>query len=154
MQILSTIFEKRTADAFRSLGFEIEALGQGTGRNADALALARRERFALIIDAKVRIKGYELGTEDRKFLEYARNHGAELKRQGLANIYFVVVGSAFRENDLKKLTERLSESPIRSVDLITASALMRLVEQSIRNRCSFSLDDFQKELFGNKIIST
>ena len=59
---LSTAFEKRTADAFRSLGFEIKPLGQGTGRNADVLALAPRERFALIVDAKVRTKGYELGT--------------------------------------------------------------------------------------------
>lgn len=41
------------------------------GRNADALALAPRERFAVIIDAKVRSTGYVLGTEDRRFLEYA-----------------------------------------------------------------------------------
>jgi hypothetical protein len=150
---LSTAFEKRTADAFRSLGFEIKSLGQGTGRNADVLALALRERFALIIDAKVRTKGYELGTEDRKFLEYARNHGTELKRQGFDNIYFVVVGGGFREGDLKKLTEYLSGSPIRSVDLITASALIRLVEESIRYRSTFSLVDFEKHLFGNKIIA-
>jgi hypothetical protein len=36
-------------------------------RNADALALAPKERFAVIIDAKVRSAGYVLGTEDRKF---------------------------------------------------------------------------------------
>ena len=40
---VSTLFERRTADAFRCLGFEIQHLGQGTGRNPDVIALARRE---------------------------------------------------------------------------------------------------------------
>ena len=149
----ATLFERRTADAFRCLGFEISTLGQGTGRKPDALALASRERFAIIIDAKIRSNGYVLGTEDRKFLEYARVQGAELKRQGFDNLYFVVVAPSFRESDLKKLTEYLSDSPIRSVDLITASALMRLVEESIRERSKFSLSDFGQQLFGNKIIA-
>jgi len=109
---ISMIFERRTADAFRCLGFEISQLGQGTGRNADVLALAPRERFAVIIDAKVRSAGYLLGTEDRKFLEYAQNHGSELQRQGFEKVYFVVVGSSFKEGDLKKLTDALSASPI------------------------------------------
>ena len=151
---VATLFERRTADAFRCLGFEISTLGQGTGRKPDALALASRERFAIIIDAKVRSNGYVLGTEDRKFLEYARVQGAELKRQGFDNLYFVVVAPSFKESDLKKLTEYLSDSPIRSVDLITASALMRLVEESIRERSRFSLSDFGQQLFGNKIIAT
>ena len=153
-QSIPTIFERRTADAFRCLGFEISQLGQGTGRNADALALAPRERFAVIIDAKVRSAGYVLGTEDRKFLEYARSHGAELQRQGYENLYFVVVGSAFKEGVLRKLTDALSSSPIRSANLLTASALMRLVEDSIRDRSKFSLGDFERQLFAHKIIAT
>lgn len=44
------------------------------------------ERFAVIIDAKLRSAGYVLGTEDRKFLEYARSHGAELQRQGFEKV--------------------------------------------------------------------
>ena len=149
----ATLFERRTADAFRCLGLDISPLGQGTGRKPDALALATRERFAIIIDAKVRSTGYVLGTEDHKFLEYARAQGTELKRQGFENLYFVVVGPSFRDGDLKKLTEYLSDSPIRSVDLITASALMRFVEESIRERSKFSLSDFGQQLFGNKIIA-
>ena len=115
--------------------------------------LAHRERFAIIIDAKMRSSGYVLGTEDRKFLENARSQGAELKRQGFDNLYFVVVAPSFKDSDLKKLTEYLSDSPIRSVDLITAAALMRLVEESIRERSRFSLSDFSQQLFGNKIIA-
>jgi hypothetical protein len=151
---VSTLFERRTADAFRSLGFEMRPLGQGTGRNPDAIALATKERFAILIDAKVRVNGYALGTEDRKFLEYAQSHGKELQRQGFEKIYLVVVGSSFRESDLKKLTEYLSESPARSVDMITATALIRIVEESIRERSTFTLSAFEKQLFGNKIISS
>lgn len=135
------------------MGFEISSLGQGTGRKPDALALASRDRFAVIIDAKVRAGGYVLGTEDRKFLEYARAQGTELKRQGSDSLYFAVVGPSFRDGDLRKLTEYLSDSPIRSIDLITASALMRLVEDSIKERSRFALSDFGQQLFGNKIIA-
>ena len=151
---VSTLFERRTADAFRSLGFEVRPLGQGTGRNPDAIALATKERFAILIDAKVRANGYTLGTEDRKFLEYALDHGKELQRQGFEKVYLVVVGSSFRESDLKKLTEYLSESPARSVDMISAAALIRIVEESIRERSTFTLSAFEKQLFGNKIISS
>lgn len=150
---LSTLFERRTADAFRCLGFDVQPLGQGSGRNPDSLALATRERYALIIDAKVRLNGYVLGTEDRKFLEYAVNCDRELQRQGYEKLYFVVVGSSFRESDLKKLSDYLSQSHIRSIALITATALMRIVEESIRNRKQFSLADLDSKLFGNKIIS-
>lgn len=150
---IALLFERRTADAFRCLGFEVRPLGQGRGRNADSLAMAQRERFGLIIDAKVRSSGYVLGTEDRKFLEYAKNHGSELQRQGLERLYFVVVGPSFREQDLQKLTENLSESPIRNVILVTASALMRMVEESIQYRSGFTLFDLEKKFFGNKIIS-
>jgi hypothetical protein len=151
---VSTLFERRTSDAFRCLGFEMRPLGQGTGRNPDAIALATKERFAILIDAKVRVNGYALGTEDRKFLEYALTHGKELQRQGFEKVYLVVVGSSFRESDLRKLTEYLSESPARSVDMITATALIRIVEESIRERTAFTLSTFEKQLFGNKIISS
>jgi hypothetical protein len=151
---VSTLFERRTSDAFRCLGFEMRPLGQGTGRNPDAIALATKERFAILIDAKVRVNGYALGTEDRKFLEYALTHGKELQRQGIEKVYLVVVGPSFRESDLKRLTEYLSESPARSVDMITATALIRIVEESIRERSAFTLSTFEKQLFGNKIISS
>ena len=120
-------------------GFEMKQLGQGTGRNADCIATAVRERVALIIDAKVRANGYTLGTEDRKFLEYAVTHSTELQKQGFEGIYLVVVGPSFRESDLKKLGDYLSRTPIRSVDMITARALMRMVEESIRERSTFSI---------------
>jgi hypothetical protein len=151
---VSTLFERRTADAFRGLGFEVTPFGQGTGRKPAFVALAPRDRFAVIIDAKVRSAGYVVGTEDRKFLEYARERGADLRRQGFAKVYFVVVGPSFKESDLKKLTEYFADSPISSIDLLTAPALMRMIEESTKERNQFSLEKLSRELFGHKVFAT
>ncbi|HVZ09731.1 hypothetical protein [Rhodopila sp.] len=43
---------------------------------------------------------------------------------------------------------------IRSANLVTASALMRLVEDSIRDWSKFSLGDFERQLFAHKVIET
>ncbi|MBI4309102.1 MAG: hypothetical protein HY591_02100 [Candidatus Omnitrophica bacterium] len=151
-QSAALLFERRCADAFQCLGFKIENLGQGKGRVPDFIALANRERFVLIVDAKSRSEGYVLGTEDRKFLEYAVKHGRELQSKGFEKIYFVIVAASFREKDLTLLTTHLTNSPIRSVDFLTADALIRIVEDSIRERHSFSLGELDKLFFGNKII--
>lgn len=110
-------FERRSGDAFRCLGFDVQQLGQGRGRKADFLALARQDSFAVICDAKARGEGYVLGTEDRKFLEYAVTHTRELHAGGIRKVYLVVLGPTFRHSDLEKLAKYLADSPIRSVDL-------------------------------------
>jgi len=150
---VQTLFERRCSDAFRCLGFEITGLGQGKGRSADCVAIATRERFALIIDAKSRAEGYVLGTEDRKFLEYAINHGKDLQSKGIDRIYLIVISSSFQDSDLEKLRTYLTNSPIRSVTLLTANATMRIVEDSIRERHSFTLSYLEKIFFSDKIIS-
>ncbi|HET6882663.1 MAG TPA: hypothetical protein VFI31_21020 [Pirellulales bacterium] len=149
---ISTLFERRCAEAFRCLGFEVRELGQGCGRVADCLAVAPAERFAVIIDAKVRRRGYTLGTDDRQFCEYATRHARELALTGIERIYFAVIGQGFRQEDLDKLAEFMTGAPIRSVVFIEASALMRLVHESICDRRQFRLGDIDRLLFGNKII--
>jgi hypothetical protein len=111
-----------------------------------------KERFAILIDGKVRVNGYALGTEDRKFLDYALTRSKELQHQGFEKVYLVVADPTFRESDLKKLTEYLPESPARSVDMITAAALIRMVEESIKERSTFTLSAFEQQLFGNENI--
>ncbi|HET6881456.1 MAG TPA: hypothetical protein VFI31_14940 [Pirellulales bacterium] len=145
-------FEQRCAEAFRSLGFEVQELGQGCGRVADCLAIAPQDRFAVIIDAKVRRQGYTLGTDDRQFCEYAIRHTRELTLSGIERVYFAVVGHGFRPDDLDKLADFMAGTPIRSVIFIEAEALMRLVDESIAHRREFRLADFDRLLFGNKII--
>ena len=146
------LFEERCAEAFRSLGFDVQELGQGCGRVADCLAVATAERFAVVIDAKVRRRGYTLGTDDRQFCEYATSHARELALSGIDKVYFAVVGSGFRQEDLDKLARFMAGTPIRSVVFIEAQALMRLVNDSIRDRRKYRLAEIDQLLFGNKII--
>ena len=114
--------------------------------------MAQRERFALIIDAKVRSSGYILGTEDRKFLDYAVKHGRDLQQRSYEKLYLVVVGPSFRESDLTKFTAFLANTLIRSVTMLTARALMRIVEDSIKGRSRFSLSEIEKQFFGHRVI--
>lgn len=150
---VATLFEQRCAEAFRCLGFEVRELGQGCGRVADCLAIAAPERFAAIIDAKVRRRGYTLGTDDRQFCEYATRHTRELALSGIDKVYFAVVGRGFRQDDLTRLTAFMTGTPIRSVCFLEARALMRLVDRSIHKRREFRLADIDQLLFGNKIIN-
>lgn len=151
---VSTLFERRVADAFRCLGFEVTDLGQGTGRKPDALAVAGRERFAVIIDAKSRSGSYVLGTEDRKFLEYARGQGAELQRRETERVYLAIVASSFNVSDADKLAAYVTDSPIRSMTMVTAGALIRIVESNIRERFKFTLADFERDLFRQRMIAS
>lgn len=106
----------------------------------------------MIIDAKVRRAGYALGTEDRKFCEYAKTHTRELQASGIERVYFAVIGSGFRQSDLDKLTKFMAGTPIRSVCFIEAETLMRMVSNSIEERHRFRLADIDQLLFGNKLI--
>ena len=150
---VSTLFEQRCADAFRALGFEVRELGQGCGRVADCLAVAIAERFAVVIDAKVRRRGYTLATDDRQFCEYATRHTRELAQLGIERVYFAVIGRGFRQEDLEKLAKFMTGTPIRGVVFIEAEALMRLVNDSIHKRREFRLGEIDSLLFGNKIIA-
>ncbi|HJT34021.1 MAG TPA: hypothetical protein VJ783_18390 [Pirellulales bacterium] len=149
---VSTLFEQRCAEAFRCLGFEVRELGQGCGRVADCLAVAAAERFAVIVDAKVRRRGYTLGTDDRQFCEYATRHTRELQQSGVERVYFAVVGRGFRHADLEKLAGFMTGTPIRGVVFIEVEALMRLVNDSIGRRRDFRLAEIDQLLFGNKVL--
>ncbi len=149
---MSRLFEQRCAEAFRCLGFEVRELGQGCGRVADCLAVAAAERFAVILDAKARRRGYTLGTDDRQFCEYAARHTRELAQSGIEHVYFAVVGRGFRQLDLDKLAGFMTGTPIRSVTFIEVEALMRLVNDSIRKRHEFRLANVDQLLFGNKFL--
>ncbi|MBI3843884.1 MAG: hypothetical protein HY292_04510 [Planctomycetes bacterium] len=111
----SLLFERMCADAFRAIGFQVRDLGQGKGRAADCLAVARPDRFAVIIDAKARAEGFVLGTEDRKLLEYAKRHSDDLRREGVERVYPCVVSSSFREKDVDALRHALTGEELSAI---------------------------------------
>jgi hypothetical protein len=43
-------FEKKVNLVFKMLGFEVDELGQGSGRNPDGIAKENQFRYAIIID--------------------------------------------------------------------------------------------------------
>jgi|GEM_PF-6179323 len=49
---------------------------------------------------KVRSGGYSLGTDDRAIREYIFHETERLKRQGIKNVYFLVISSRFKEDCL------------------------------------------------------
>lgn len=145
----SLVFEHRCADAFRALGFEVTDLGQGKGRSADCLAVARADGYAIIVDAKAYADGYSLKTEDRKFKEYVERHTREMQRLHIKRCYLCIVSSSFRSPDIEKLGAALTTSAIKGFSLWTAKYLMDVVEQSIAQRHEFSLENLEKE-FGDR----
>lgn len=149
----SLLFERKCAEAFRAMGFQVRTLGQGKGRMADCLALARTERYAVIIDAKARADGFALGTEDRKLLEYAKHHSADLRREGIERIYLCVVSSGFREKDSDTLHRSLTGSGLHGWSLWPTDVLMATVERSISERFEFRLADLEKQFALNSVVT-
>lgn len=121
-------FERRVAISFQLLGLEVDRLGQGAGRVADGVAKSRIGRWGLIFDAKLRRGGFTIGTEDRKFREYIERHGKALADDGIDNVYFGVVSSAFSEKDLERAQELVHATTAKACVLIEARALRSLVE--------------------------
>jgi len=149
----SLLFERKCAEAFRALGFQVRDLGQGRGRAADCLALARPDRFAVIIDAKARAGGFVLGTEDRKLLEYAKRYADDLRREGVERVYLCVVSSGFREKDVDALRSALTGSGLHGWSFWPADVLITTVEKSISERADFHLSDLEKKFALNTVAT-
>lgn len=82
----------------------------------------------------------------------------ERSRGGASAGYACRVASSacpsFRETDLEKLAEYLRGSEVRGITPLSAAALMRIVEDSIRKRESFTLPEFEETLVGNRIVAS
>lgn len=144
-------FERKCGDAFRALGFEVTVLGQGKGRVADVLALARSEGYAVIIDAKAYASGFSLNaTEERKLKEYAEKYTEEMNRHhGIKRTYLCIVSSTCNHTDLEKSRKALTTLPIKGVSLWSTTEMIKVVEESIQHRSSFRLSELE-ERFNNR----
>lgn len=126
-------FEERISMLFRMLGYDVELLGQGLGRVHDGTAVCTEYHYAVIYDAKVRKDGYTLGIDDRAIKEYIGAETDRLKRQGIRNVYFLIISSFFK-GDFDEVIRTLKiETDIREVIFLEASALLTMLEQKLRN---------------------
>jgi hypothetical protein len=128
------LFEKRLARVFRMLGFEVEEMGQGSGRNPDGIAKDHRHNYALIYDAKSRRDRYSVGTSDeRQFQDYINREVPSLRAQGFRNVYFAVISGAFTGDGREGIRTLKISTDIQEVRLVEAEALLELLETRLRD---------------------
>lgn len=120
-------FEKMVGDVFKMLDFEMEYLGQGTGRNPDAIAKFREDHTALIIDAKAYVDGYSLGSDDRAIREYINYYCPKLNKEGLKRIGFVIVSNSFKSGLEDFINEITWTTDVKRFILVNSEALLYLL---------------------------
>lgn len=131
---VETLFENRLARTFQMLGFEVDEMGQGSGRNPDGIAKSHMHNYAIIYDAKSRQDGYSIGTSDeRQFQDYINREVPSLRAQGFRNIYFAVISGAYRDDGRDAIRTLKITTDIQEVRLIEAEALLTLLETRLRD---------------------
>lgn len=132
-RVIEKVFEERLAVIFRMLGFETQLLGQGHGRVPDGIAICQEYRYAIIYDAKVRQNAYTMGTDERAIREYIASQGERLRKQGMRNLYFMVVSSAFTGDHDDAIRSLKIETNVNEVLLVEAKSLLALLEGRLKN---------------------
>ena len=145
---LANIFERKCAVLFGMLGFDTEVLGQGSGRNPDGIAVAARNDYAIIYDAKKREDGYRIGRDDRTIREYIETHTRRLRDQGKQHIYFAIVSSSFRDTEESTLRDLRTNTDIDNIVLLKAEVLQELLRMRLEEPY-LNLDDVEW-VFGNR----
>lgn len=133
-QAVGTLFEDRLMKCLRMLGYTIDPRGQGSGRNPDGIATARRHNYAIIYDAKVRQDGYRFSTSDeRQFQDYINAEVRSLQDGGFRNVYFAVISSTFGATRPDPIRRLKIATDIQEVRLIEAGALLEVLETRLRD---------------------
>ncbi|MEH0018288.1 MAG: restriction endonuclease FokI C-terminal domain-containing protein [Desulfobacter sp.] len=146
-------FEKIVAEVFELLDFEVEFLGQGTGRNPDAIIKYRKENTAFLVDAKAYNSGYSLGTDDRAIREYINHYCPKLQKNGYKKIGFIIVSNEFKTNFDNFINEITWDTDIKRFILLTSEALLYLLAFKTKNK--LSLGNLIESLigFGNPVTA-
>ncbi len=135
-------FESQVIKLFQMLGFRVEGLGQGKGREPDGIAYCREHNYAILFDAKSSKAGYVIGTDDRTIVEYIRRYEKELRKDGYSNIYFVIVSSGFKGTSKSSIDRVRAETPVKSLVLMTAEQALRLLGKKIEDPATFDFEAF------------
>jgi len=140
-------FEKKVNLAFQLFGYEVDDLGQGTGRNPDGIAKDKQYHYAIIIDAKARKEKYSVGTEDRKFIEYIRKYQPLLKKEGYEYCFFLVVSSNFSNIGNAAIDNIYRETQVK-LSFISSINILKLLSYKIQYPRNIDLGTI-KDLFIN-----
>lgn len=146
-------YEKLVAEIFNQLDFEVEFLGQGKGRNPDAIIKLREENTAFIVDAKAYTNGYSLGIDDRAIKEYINHYCPKLKKGGYKKIGFIIVSNSFKSNFDSFINEITWDTDIKRFILLSSEALLYLLAYKTKDRLSPSLIIESLIGFSNPVIA-
>lgn len=127
-------YEKLVAEIFKQLDFEVEILGQGSGRNPDAILRHREENTAFIVDAKAYSNGYSLGVDDRAIKEYINHYCPKLQKEGYKKIGFIIVSNSFKSNFDSFINEITWNTDIKRFILLSSEALLYLLAYKTKDR--------------------
>lgn len=128
-------FEKAVSDIFRLLGFEVQYLGQGTGREPDLIAIQKEDNIAFIIDAKAYSNGYMLGAGDERAIrEYILNYCPKLQKEGIKKIGFIIVSNSFKPGFDTFINELTWKTDIKRFSLISSDALLHLLAYKLKSQ--------------------
>ncbi|MEE1946934.1 restriction endonuclease FokI C-terminal domain-containing protein [Pedobacter sp. KR3-3] len=127
-------YEKLVAEIFRQLDFDVEPLGQGSGRNPDAIIRFRAENTAFLVDAKAYSNGYSLGIDDRAIKEYINHYTPKLHIDGFKKIGFIIVSNSFKSNFDSFINEITWNTDIKRFILLSSEALLYLLAYKTKDR--------------------
>ena len=147
-------FEKLVAEIFKQLDFEVELLGQGSGRNPDAILKLREENTAFIVDAKAYANGYSMGVDDRAIKEYINHYCPKLQKEGYKKIGFIIVSNSFKSNFDSFVNEITWNTDIKRFILLTSEALLYLLAYKTKDRLSLSNMIESLISFSNPVLSS
>lgn len=152
---LERAFEKCINAAFTVLGYETRLLGQGMGRVPDGQATATDDSYVVLWDAKARVDGYRMGTDDRAIKQYIETQTRNMKPGRVRNIYYLIISSSFSDEFDELIRTLKMETNVNEVCLVEASALVAIVDQKLRAPLSISLgpDGIQRLFSASGIIT-
>ncbi|KAF2336153.1 restriction endonuclease FokI C-terminal domain-containing protein [Flavobacterium daemonense] len=127
-------YEKLVSEIFKQLDFDVEILGQGSGRNPDAIIRYREENTAFLVDAKAYTNGYSLGIDDRAIKEYINHYCPKLQKEGYKKIGFIIVSNSFKSNFDSFINEITWNTDIKRFILLSSEALLYLLAYKTKDR--------------------
>jgi len=131
-------YEKLVSEIFNLLDFEVDPMGQGTGRNPDAILKYREQNTAFLVDAKAYSNGYSLGIDDRAIREYINHYCPILQKDGYKKIGFIIVSNSFKSNFDGFINEITWDTDIKRFILMSSEALLHLLAYKTKDRLSLS----------------
>lgn len=150
-----TKFEKAVCEVFRQLGFDVQYLGQGTGREPDLIAIYKVDNIAFIVDAKAYTNGYMLSASDERAMrEYILHHCPRLKSEGIKKVGFIIVSNTFKPGFDEFINDITWNTDIKRFSLLNSDALLHLLAYKIKDQLPLTAIIDALVGLGNSISAT